>query len=33
MNLNGSGKKELLGRDAKDGIGGMLQPPPPPLPL
>ena len=33
MNVNGSGRKELAGREAKDGIGGMLQSPPPPLPL
>src|SRR5262245_16440084 len=31
MNVNGSGRKELVGKDAKEGIGGMLQPPPPPL--
>ena len=33
MNVNGSGKKELVGKDAKEGIGGMMHPPPPPLPL
>jgi hypothetical protein len=33
MNVNGSGKKELVGKDAKEGIGGMLHPPPPPPPL
>jgi hypothetical protein len=30
MNVNGSPRKELVGKDAKEGIGGMLHPPPPP---
>ena len=33
MNVNGSGRKELVGKDAKEGNGGMLQAPPPPPPL
>jgi hypothetical protein len=33
MNVNGSGRKELVGKDAKEGIGGTLHPPAPPLPL
>ena len=30
MNVNGSGRKELVGKDAKEGIGGVTHPPPPP---
>ena len=26
MNVNGSGRKESAGKDAKEGIGGMLHP-------
>ena len=33
MNVNGSGRKESVGKDAKEGIGGMLHGPPPLLPL
>jgi hypothetical protein len=33
MNVNGSGRKELVGNDAKEGIGGTLHSPVPPLPL
>src|SRR5262245_51138470 len=32
MNVNGSGKNELLGSEANDGIGGTVQAPPPPVP-
>ena len=32
MNVNGSGKKGLVGKDEGEGIGGMLHVPPPPLP-
>jgi hypothetical protein len=31
MNVNGSGRKGLAGKDAKVGIGGVAHPPPPPL--
>ena len=33
MNVNGSGRNEFVGKDAKEGIGGMVHSPPPPLPL
>ena len=33
MNVNGSGRKELVGKDAKVGICGVAHPPPPPPPL
>lgn len=33
MNVNGSGRKELVGKDAKEGIDGLAHPPPPPPPL
>jgi hypothetical protein len=32
-NVNGSGRKELAGKDAKVGIGVAAHPPPAPLPL
>ena len=32
-NVNGSGRKELAGNDAKEGIGGIMHSPAPPLPL
>ena len=33
MNVNGSGRKVLVGKDAKEGGGGTLQGPPPLPPL
>jgi hypothetical protein len=32
MNLKGSGKKALLGKDPNEGMGGIVHPPLPPLP-